>query len=89
MPGFSNSLVPVCNYFFTGAGAGAGAGPGPGPELLPSREPSRVPEQVLLRVRGAGFFSSCFAQPTKEKETASKRASTSTSAFFIRCFTSF
>ena len=91
MPGFSNSLVPVCDYFFTGAaGAGAGAGAaGAGAGAAAFSGAFSGAGAGAAAGAGAGFFSSCLAQPTKEKETASKRASTSTSAFFIRCFTSF
>jgi hypothetical protein len=84
-PVFLTAWFLCCDYFLTGAGAGAVAGAG---AAAFSGAFSGAGAGAAAGA-GAGFFSSCFAQPTKEKETASKRASTSTSAFFISCFTSF
>jgi len=83
-PVFLTALFYQCNYFFAGA-AGAGAGAG----AFSGAFSGAGAGAAAGAGAGAGFFSSCFAQPTNEKETASKRASTSANAFFISCFTSF
>ena len=86
-PVFLTAYFFQCTYFFAGA-AGAGAGAAGAGAAAFSGAFSGAGAGAAAGA-GAGFFSSCLAQPTNEKETASKRASTSANAFFISCFTSF